>query len=216
MSNLEWNLLGTVKSLWDGVTQTWQSSLPHLLWGVWPLPARPGLKVQLNRVYLRFLPTPLFLGMFPSYLFILSSYEAVWWWRTAAWVIVGHTWNHRRTWMQSLTATRALAGDCCSSCRTHLSQAESYPIRGVFGTQWLNHLTELGTSFLLHGSGIFSKALLLCGGHLDADGALTPVLWASRCFPVSCAIRYKHWAPGGWSWIWPVVSEDHFRSWYET
>lgn len=116
MSNLEWNLLGNIRSLWDGMTQTWQSSLPHLLWDVWPLPARPGLKVQLNKVYLRLLPTPLFLGMFPSYLFILSSHEAMWWWGTAAWVTVGHTWNHRGDMgAQSLTAPQALAGDCCSS-----------------------------------------------------------------------------------------------------
>lgn len=121
------------------------------------------------------------------------------------------------TWVHSLLQPHKLwLVTAAHPCRTHLSQAGSCTIRGVFGTWWLNNLTELGTSFLLHESGIFSKALLLCGGHLDTEGALAPMLWESRFFLVSWAIMYKHWAPGGWSWIWPVVSEDHFRSWYET
>lgn len=50
MSNLETgaksSLLGNGKSLWDGVTRTGQGCLlPYFLWGVWALPASPGLKV---------------------------------------------------------------------------------------------------------------------------------------------------------------------------
>lgn len=123
--------------------ETWQSSPPHLLWGIWALPATPGLKVQLHRVYLRLLPTQLFLGMFLSYLFILSLYEVVGWWRTALLELLwGHTWNHRKVWMHSLLQSHT---SFVHPCRTHPSQAESWPICGAFGTRWLNHLTELGT-----------------------------------------------------------------------
>lgn len=140
MSNLEWSLLSTVKSLWDGVRRLGRVLLP-ICCGVFGL--------CLPRQVLKFSCTEYTWDFYPlncswacSFLIFSSSLCMRLWGGeeqlclSYSGVILGKVWMH--SLLQSHTSF-------VHPCRTHPSQAESCPICGAFGTRWLNHLTELGT-----------------------------------------------------------------------